>query len=189
MLPALTTTLLLLGASAMPAPGGPAPSWESTCKFGNASVSIVFASKSGDVTEDDMTIEIRWPGGNRSPLNLPERWYRPKSFVSNAQCLCSNIGAFELGSNVVVLLVPWDGRPGWDHASAILLDPIRGRVLDLKDDIGELGEPPMAIARPGRIELLLHDEWMLQPGDGEFAVPRWRILSVQGGKLITRWRE
>lgn len=113
------------------------PNWEAICSAPQAEFSVEFSSQSGAVTEDDMTVAIRWPDGSHTPIPAKPAWFtQARNVISDTGNLCTTIVGHRLPGRRVLLWFLRNDRPNYDQLQLTLLDVNRKRVLDIQNDIG-----------------------------------------------------
>jgi len=163
------------------------PVWTADCAFGGERVRFSFRSKTGDVENDDMRVLVTWHPGRTDTVTVEPAWFKPLRAATQVHSACRNIGGFHLTGSQYLIALRFDGRPGWDHISLVLLDARRHAILEVLTDLGELcAEPPVIRSRRGQLEFRLSTGQEMKDG-GEACVPAWRGVSVTGGRLHTNW--
>jgi hypothetical protein len=115
-----------------------APEWAISCNGISGIEKITARSASGDPTNDDMNVSIYWANHDRTEIRLPPAWYLLRPALSKGTIGCKGVGVVDLRNGAIALLLAFDGRPGWDHAAVVLLDPHGQAVLDVIPDAGEV---------------------------------------------------
>lgn len=165
------------------------PRWDAVCSFPQATFRVEFNSASGDVTEDDMTVAIRWSDDTTTPIAVKPAWFMPGvNLVSDTKNACTKIVGYVLPDKRVLLWFLRNDRPNYDQLQLLLLDINTRRVLDMQNDIGEVANNLTIVTRTAGFSVLLFKEWRLSPGDGEFGVPEWQDIVIEDGRVIARWR-
>ncbi len=164
--------------------------WSEACQNAKPPFSLDFKSRSGDPTEDDMTVTLRW--SSSSPLVLPVRpaLYVKANFVGNSENLCRSVGAFRLPSGHILLLIPRDGRPSTDVLVGVVVNAARGSVVQVVGDVGSYSDGVMVISEPtGYRLLLLRDDAFIDlgGGGGEFSTPDWVVVRETQGHVSYKW--
>src|SRR5262249_379838 len=114
------------------------PEWTETCSANDVPFSVTFHSKSGQPDNDDLEVKALLPNNKELKILLSEALYVRRGMVSAVKNVCDNIGAIRLPQNRVLLLISSDSRPGWDRLNLVYLDVGKGKVLDLKEQVGEM---------------------------------------------------
>ena len=184
--------LLALAATPIRAQEAAAPVWEAVCSVRAGPSRITFRSPSGDVTQDDMAVDVVWSDGTVTDVPLRPAWFKAIKIISNDQSTCSGIGAFEINNGRTLLWLVYDRRPRGDHVALVLVDVRQRSVVDVVDDLGEVRwtHEPMILRRSSGFEVLMIREWLWDPGAGaEFHVPDWMAVVVAHDRITARWRE
>jgi hypothetical protein len=167
--------------------GDAAPAWAAACSDLATLKSIEFKSPSKDVTNDDMVVRLRWK--NKTDTKLPlSAWYVNRPDCWSADTRCSGVGAYRVQTDHVVLLLPMNGRPGNERLSIVLLNFTDRKVLDVKDDIGEIAYHFAASVGVDSISVYMNKELPDTKERGALSVPGWLDISIRQGKIQTRWR-
>lgn len=164
--------------------------WSESCQNGSSPFSIEFRSRSGDATEDDMTVTLQW--GSNAPIVIPvaPALFIGADFATDARNLCKSIGAFSLPSGRVLLLLPRDDRPSEDVLVAVVVNELNGSVVQVIGDIGSYSNEVMVLRRQNGFRLLLLREGSFDNigvGGGEFSAPDWKILQERNGRVSSQW--
>jgi hypothetical protein len=163
------------------------PTWEANCTNAGPIKSIKFSSKSGDVTEDDMTAYLQWDDKTSIPIPVSPAWYLKRQELSRPQQGCAGIGAFQIYKDHALLVLPFNGRPGWDRISLVLINLKTKSIVDIKDDIGETPDEYQYKISESQLELLLVKYGKLSKDGGEESVPDWLSVFIKDGKINLAW--
>lgn len=162
--------------------------WHAECSFSGNHFAFDFHSKSGYTEEDDMLVTLRWL--DREPITVPisPGWFRSSEFATDRKSVCNGVGAFSIGTDLILALINRNSRPDSDHIVAVLIDVRTGNILSTLEDIGEIVDdhPTVVLTRDG-IRILVYQRWTQSWNGGEFGIPGWKDLSIHGGKLSMQW--
>ena len=145
-------------------------------------------SRSGDPTEDDQVVSIRW--GNKSSVTLPvkEALYVPGRFTTDSVNHCKSIGAFKWGQGRLLLLLPRDDRPSEDRITAVVIDSATGSFVEDGGDIGPFGDEVDLLSDSRGYRALLLRKWYQDPNTyGEFGGPDWMRIFDLNGHIHHTW--
>ena len=167
------------------------PKWSAVCSLPEAVLTVEFNSPSGDVTEDDMIVKVRWSDGSNTLIPVKPGWYTEAvNVTSEAENLCTTIVGNALPDKRLLLWFFCNDRPSGDQLQLALLSVADKHVLDTKADIGEIGRDPIIIKRGSGFSVQLLKEWrQVQPGGGEFGVPEWKDIRVENDHIVAAWRD
>ena len=166
------------------------PKWEAICSVTQAGFSVEFSSQSGDVTEDDMIVAIRWPDGSRTPIPAKPAWFmEARNVISDSKNLCTTIVGYGLPGRRVLLWFLRNDRPSYNQLQLALLD-INGRhILDMQKDIGEVANDLTIVRRTNGFSVQLFKEWRQDSSTGgEIGVPDWKDIIIKEDHIIAVWR-
>ncbi len=164
------------------------PEWTATCNYGGASFTIQFKSKSGDPTEDDQLVAVRWTNGNVINLPVSPALFVPAQFVTDAKNYCKDIGAFDWPGGRLLLLVPRNDRPSYDRIVAVVIDAKTGSFVQSEDDLGAYWKHIQILKQGSGYRALLDRTWHQDANDfGEFSAPDWMRLYNERGHLVHKW--
>ena len=182
-LPGLLATTMALGGNERFV-----PEWSASCKYGAIPFELHFKSRSGDPTEDDQVVSIRW--GNKSSVTLPvkEALYVPGRFTTDSVNQCKSIGAFKWGQGRLLLLLPRDDRPSEDRITAVVIDSATGSFVEDGGDIGPFGDEVDLLSDSRGYRALLLRKWYQDPNTyGEFGGPDWMRIFDLNGHIHHTW--
>lgn len=183
----LAVTTATLAVASAPERERPSSGWEAQCSIAEGPSRIVFRSKSGDVTEDDMSAVAVWPDGTKVELPIAPAWFVQRRPMTPEEKPCNGVHASLLASGKILLWIAHDGRPGWDRLTLVLLDSNR-RVLDVKNDAGMLSNEFMILPKENAFDvLMLEDQSVLDRGDGEFYPPVFKRIRIRNNKVVVSW--
>ncbi|HEX2835636.1 MAG TPA: hypothetical protein VHW00_21665 [Thermoanaerobaculia bacterium] len=156
---------------------------------------FVAQSKSGDAMEDDMALSLLF-GEQSLPLPLPPALYTPSHPLLNVKNLCTEITALDAGHDRVVLLFSRNARPQFSRLDAVLVDLAERRVLDVREDLGEIkGDGDVLVVRNGidarnGFDVRLVQEWLPDSGCdcAEAAIEEWLHVAIEKERIATKWR-
>jgi len=171
------------------------PKYEATCKNGDQVLKVLFSSKSGEASEDDMTVLIKSQRGDVQ-LSVEPTWYHKAGINSAFRSLCDVIPGFAVGKNRLLLFLTPDGRPGYNNLTLVLFDTEKNQVLDVKERIDSLKmiDPPWNVytvrLSKGNIEVrLIYEDLKGTGNDGPYnAIEEWKVITVQNNKIKTYWK-
>ncbi|MCP3161464.1 hypothetical protein [Myxococcus qinghaiensis] len=171
--------------------------WE--CQVGAHVFSLGFDSASGECTEDDMTGFLETSRG-RSELPLEKAWYGAISNVADGKSVCRLAGAkaaggggvsvFAVDDHRALAFFTRDGRPGYEWVGAALIDAATGKVLDVKQQLGQSKERVIAILKtPRGFKLRLVREHLksVQCDCSAAFADDWMVVEVANGRIHARW--
>lgn len=165
------------------------PKWSAACSLPEAALTVEFNSPSGDVTEDDMTVTVRWSDGSSTPIPAAPGWFTEAMNVTwEAENVCTGIVGNALPGKRLLLWFFRNDRPDRDQLQLALLSVADKRVLDIKADIGEIAIDPIMINRGSGFSVqLLKESRQNGPGGGEFGVPEWKDIIIKEDHIIAVW--
>jgi hypothetical protein len=149
---------------------------------------LIFKSKSGDPTEDDMVASIQMDSGQIILLPLTPALFVPGTLKSTASSQCDNITAQLLESGNLLMFLRRDDRPSGNRLLAVLVDGTTGRPLDVVNDLGaEAGRAHLIKDQSGlRVQVIR--KWRETSSLQEPApVLEWLKLQEANAKLVKRW--
>lgn len=161
--------------------------WRASCQQATPLAQIEARSKSGDVTNDDFEIKLRWRDGEVQQLALPEAWYtRMENWRGS---LCQGVAVYPLQQGQQLLLVlSFDGRPRLDRFHVILLDSKTHAVLDQQLDLGELAPRFHYRWLSNKLQLrMVKASKGISDGPDDLILG-WREVSVKQNKIVLSWR-
>ena len=166
------------------------PKWSAVCSLPEAALKVEFNSPSGDVTEDDMTVTVRWSDGSGTPIPAEPGWFTEAVKVTwEAENACTTIVGNALPAKRLLIWFFRNDRPNGDQLQLALLSVADKRVLDTKADVGEIPIDPIIIKRGSGFSVQLFKEWRQNgPGGGEFGVPEWKDIIIKEDHIIAIWR-
>ncbi|WP_205525798.1 hypothetical protein [Pyxidicoccus trucidator] len=155
-----------------------------------------FDSLSGECTEDDMRAFVEGPGG-KTELPLERGWYSPIPNIANGKSTCqvagataSGVSAFAVEGGRVLVFFGRDGRPGYDSVGVALIDAATGKLLDVRQSLGQSKDSTVAIlATPRGYKLRLVREHLkeVQCDCSAAFADDWMAVEVVNGRLRARW--
>lgn len=164
------------------------PYWSSGCVDVAPLKRVQFQSKSGDVTADDMTVSIEWDNSEVTLLPLAAAWYLRRLELSTASAGCAGIGVHRIHRDFVLLVLPFDSRPGWEHLALTLVDLRTRAVIDYRNDVGEITDEYKFKKTGNSVDFLMFKSWRKSSNGGEEGVQRWQKFVVKRGKISTVWQ-
>lgn len=199
-------TLLVAGASEPAAPASPEPApdcdFRLECKLGTHAFSVSFDSASGECPEDDMRAFVETQGGkSKTELPLEAAWYGSISNIAKgAESICqlarshvsisSGVAAFAVDDRRALVFFTRDARPGYEHVGVVLLDAVTGKVLDVKQSLGQSKESMVAVLKtPRGYKLQLIREYLnvVQCDCSAAFADDWMGVEVVNGRIRARW--
>ncbi|MCP3138279.1 hypothetical protein [Pyxidicoccus xibeiensis] len=166
------------------------------CQLGSHTFSVSFDSPSGECTEDDMRAFVEGQG-RKAELPLEQGWYRPIPNLANGRSLChvagaasSPVSAFAVDGQRVLVFFERDGRPGYDFVGVALIEAATGKLLDVRQSLGQSKDGTVAIlTTPRGYKLRLVREHLKEvPCDCPAAyTDDWMAVEVVNGRIRTRW--
>jgi hypothetical protein len=173
------------GETINPRPGEK-PNWKAEC-VSQAPFSVEFRSASGDVTEDDMTVAVRWQDGSGTSLSLKPAWFVEATHVtSDIQNLCTTVVGYPLPNKRVLLWILRNDRPFDEQLQLALLDVEARQVLDIKSDVGEVGLQLTVAKSVQGFEVRVFDGRQLSRDGGEEAVPACKRISIIDDRIVAK---
>ena len=165
------------------------PKWSAACSLPEAALTVEFNSPSGDVTEDDMTVTVRWSDGSSTPIPAAPGWFTEAVDVTwEAENVCTRIVGNALPGKRLLLWFFRNDRPFRDQLQLALLSVADKRVLDTKADIGQIAFNPIMINRGSGFSVQLNKGSRQNgPGGGEFGVPEWKDIIIKEDHIIAVW--
>ena len=185
-------------------PAAPTPDcdFRLECKLGTHAFSVSFDSASGECPEDDMRAFVEAQGGKtRTAIPLEEAWYGPISNIARGvESICqlagaratpnSGVAAFAVDARHALVFFTRDARPGYEHVGVVLLDAVTGKVLDVKQSLGQSKDSMVAVLKAHRgYKLQLIREYLKEvPCDcGAAFADDWMGVEVVNGRIRARW--
>lgn len=151
-------------------------------------------SPSNACAEDDMTVRWTAPSGASNALDVPAAWYVPTPLATNVPTTCVDDAGraapvWMRGGHALVLL-RYNGRPGYDRVRAVLLEPVKGVVVD-QLDLGDVMRATLGVLQ-GKGDVLrvrLVKGFIKEMNcDCDAAFEEgWLELRVVKGRLTRRW--
>jgi hypothetical protein len=177
----LSALLFTVAVNAMPAPA--AKIIGSCHGFG-----VELVSRSGDPMEDDMDVTLVF-AGKRVAVPLQRALFTPRHTLQNVPNLCPTLAAVPVGGNRVALLLSRNSRPKFDRLDIVLFDSKEQKVLDVRDDMGEIRTESdlfvLRSLREGMLDVRLIHEYLENSGCdcAEAAIEEWTRLRFTAGKI------
>ncbi len=161
--------------------------WQATCLSASPIKSLNFKSRSGDLTNDDVEVQVIWRNGDVQQLTLPEAWY---SQLPNWRgSLCQGLALYPVQSGQKLLLVlSFDGRPRLDRFHVLLVDSQSHKVLDQLLDVGELAPQFRYRWFANKLQLRMVKSYKGISDGPDDLILGWREFSVNGSNLHMSWR-
>lgn len=166
------------------------------CQLGGHAFSVSFDSPSGECTEDDMRAFVEAPGG-KTELPLEKAWYSAIPNIANGKSVChiagspaSAVSAFAVEGQRALVFFSRDGRPGYDFVGVALVDAATGKVLDVRQGLGQSKDAMVAVlATPRGYKLRLVRESLkeVQCDCSAAFVDDWMAVEVVQGRIRARW--
>ena len=113
------------------------PTWTAACSFAKGAARLAFQSKSGDPTEDDMTMHVQSSSGEGA-LPIPSALYVAGHFKSTIPSRCDRLAAYDMPSGNVLLILIRDDRPSEDRAVALLVAPHAEAIVAGPIELGHI---------------------------------------------------
>lgn len=159
-----------------------------TCQVPGHTFQLLFKSKGGDPTDDDMAASIRWDGGPFTSFLLEPALFVAGKLQSATSSQCDNITAVLLPTGNLLVILRRDDRPSEDRLLAVLLNGRTGKPLDVIRDLGaELGGITLKKDRLG-VYIRLTRKWrQSSPTQEPAAVIEWVRVFEADGKLDKQW--
>ncbi|NMO16021.1 hypothetical protein HPC49_01690 [Pyxidicoccus fallax] len=169
------------------------------CQLGTHAFSVSFDSASGECPEDDMRVFVETPTGAKSELPMEPDWYGSISNLANGESICrvagtttpnSGVSAFAVDARRALVFFMKDDRPGYEHVGVALIDAATGKVLDVKQSLGQTKDNPVAVLKtPRGYKLRVVREYLREVRcdcSAAFA-DDWMAVEVVDGKIRARW--
>ncbi len=163
------------------------PTWSATCAFPSGEKSLVFASTSGDPTEDDMALSIGRSSAKGLALPVPRALYVADSFQSQGRSLCDRVAAFAMPSGNILLLLIRDDRPSEDRAIALLLNPDANAVIDGPKDLGSFWQKLNIARRLDGVSVKLIHYTKGQESESAPIFTKWARVTEQRESIVVAW--
>ncbi|MFY2560885.1 hypothetical protein ACN469_24990 [Corallococcus terminator] len=171
--------------------------WE--CQVGAHVFSVAFDSASGECVEDDMRAFVETSGG-KTELPLEKAWYGSIANVADGKSVCrlagakgsvgGGVSAFAVDDHRALVFFTRDDRPGYEWVGVALINAATGKVLDVKQRLGQSKERVVAILKtPRGFKLQLIREHLKNvPCDCSAAfADDWMAVDVVNGRIHARW--
>lgn len=175
------------------------PGWSASCQHKQKHFDIRFQSVSGDITEDDMQVQLRSSRGNTVKLALPPALYTPHGATTALTNLCDQnaapeqetVVAFPVNDSVVLFWLSKDNRPSFENLLLALVDIDTGQLLDYVDTNMAIkdynnGQSLVIRQNPLGYEVRLVGEW-LQDSKSDTAysaIEYWMPVIVKNKKIV-----
>jgi hypothetical protein len=180
----------------VPDPAELAPEWSARCAFGEKSLVFHAKSPSGDVLEDDMVLDARLGSAKVEPLSLSPRQYRGLRSPGAWNACESPLVGIAAGANQALILFATNDRPVSDFLGAMLVDLVRGRVLDTQGNLADLDLYHLRLEKtPDGLRTLAVQgdrvHWHGRPAsDGPEAFCKgWLRVTAVKGRIRARWEK
>jgi hypothetical protein len=162
--------------------------WDAHCSHVGSLSGISAKSASGQPVNDDMDIALVWSSGDRTRLSLPGAWYLKRTDLSQASSSpCEGVALLEISTELAMVAVAFDGRPGGDHIAIALVDLRHRRVLDTIPDLGEVPDHHRLAARTNTWVFPIATSSRPTRDGGEETIYRKRSVGVNRGHLYSEW--
>jgi len=162
--------------------------WSAACRFHDTPFGVHFKSPSGDPTEDDMVVSIRWAGGKPFAVETTPALFVPVRFSTNAKNACEQVGAFDWSDHSLLLLVARDDRPAWDSIRALVIDSRTGQLIQDAGDLAGFHDGLVLLKTHSGYRVLVHRRGYQDANDfGEFWESDWLSIINDRGKLRHQW--
>ncbi|NTX16313.1 hypothetical protein HUA74_19995 [Myxococcus sp. CA051A] len=172
--------------------------WE--CQVGAHVFSVAFDSASGECTEDDMTAVVETSGG-KTGLPLEKAWYGSIANVADGKSVCrlagakgsvgGGVSAFAVDDRRALVFFTRDDRPGYEWVGVALIDAATGKVLDVKQRLGQSKERVVAILKTPRgfkLQLIREHLKGVQCDCSAAFADDWMAVDVVNGRIHARWK-
>ncbi|MCY1017361.1 hypothetical protein [Pyxidicoccus sp. MSG2] len=183
-------------------PAAPAPAdncdFKLECQLGAHAFSVGFDSESGECVEDDMRAFVETSGG-KVELPLEKAWYRSISNLADGESIChltgargpdSAVSAFAVDEHRALVFFTQDGRPGYDSVGVVLIDTATGKVLDVKQRLGQSKDSMVAILKTPRgykLQLVRESLSVVRCDCSAAFADDWMSIEVVNGRIRARW--
>ncbi|MES2300308.1 MAG: hypothetical protein V4582_24955 [Pseudomonadota bacterium] len=161
--------------------------WEASCDLPAHKLDMAFHSKSGDPTDDDMSVTLAWDGKKGATLPLKPALFVAMGSLSDAKMACPLLNVFQFPSGNILLLLTRDDRPSEDRIAAILLDGHTGSTIDVLDDLGEYSGVLNVLRDGAGFRALMNRRWLVDATGREFAAVDWLVIKEGNGRIIHDW--
>ncbi|MFP2925033.1 hypothetical protein ACLESO_07400 [Pyxidicoccus sp. 3LG] len=194
---ALAVWAFTVNASEPVTPAAPADcDFRLECRLGSHAFSVTFDSESGECTEDDMRAFVDGQGG-KAELPLEKAWYSSIPNLANGKSLCHAAGApassassFAVDGGRVLVFFERNGRPGYDFVGVALIEAATGKVLDVRQSLGQSKDSMVAILptqRGFKLRLIREHLKEVQCDCSAAFADDWMAVEVVNGRIRTRW--
>jgi hypothetical protein len=184
-------------------PAAPAPAdncdFKLECQLGAHEFSVGFDSKSGECPDDDMSVFVETSRG-KTAIPLKEDWYSAFSNLATpGEAICwragtgranSGVGAFAVDDHRALLFFTEDDRPSYDWVGVVLIDAATGKVLDVKQRLGQSKESMVVVLKtPRGFKLQLIREYLtgVRCDCSAAFADDWMSVEVVNGRIRARW--
>lgn len=179
-------------------PANPDCDFRLECQAGAKAFSVGFDSASGECTEDDMRVFVETSGG-KADVALEKAWYRPISNLADGESVCrlagtsglnSGVSAFAVDGQRVLVFFTQDGRPGYDSVGVLLVDAAKGKVLDVKQRLGQSKDSMVAVLKTPRgykLRLIREHLTVVHCDCSAAFADDWMSVDVVNGRIRARW--
>jgi hypothetical protein len=134
-----------------------------------------------------MQVILTWRDGQTAQLPLPDAWYLKRSLPIGGSAQCDGVGVHTVASGELILIFVTEGRPGWNHLSAVLIDPTSRKVLDTIADLGESPDDYQLKAQTKGLSVKLYKSWRHSKDGGEAGVTQWKEITAINSRLQSTW--
>ncbi|WP_163997787.1 hypothetical protein [Pyxidicoccus caerfyrddinensis] len=168
------------------------------CRLGARAFSVGFDSASGECVEDDMRAFVETSGG-KTDVPLEKAWYRSISNLADGASICrvagagvpvSEVSAFAVDDHRALVFFTQDGRPGYDSVGVVLIDAATGKVLDVKQRLGQSKDSTVAILKTPRgykLQLVRESLSVVRCDCSAAFADDWMSVEVVNGRIRARW--
>lgn len=168
------------------------------CRLGAHAFSVGFDSESGECVEDDMRAFVETSGG-KTDVPLEKAWYRSISNLADGASICrvagaagpgSEVSAFAVDDHRALVFFTQDGRPGYDSVGVVLIDAATGKVLDVKQRLGQSKDSTVAILKTPRgykLQLVRESLKVVRCDCSAAFADDWMSVEVVNGRIRARW--
>lgn len=162
--------------------------WQASCTIPGHALQLLFESKCGDPTDDDMTVSIQLDDGPKAMLQLKPALFVAGKLNTKTESQCDTLSAVRLQSGNLLVLVGRDNRPSEDRLLALLVDGRNGNLLDALEDLGALSDHTELESGPFDVRVKLIRKWKGAGKNREVTpISGWMKIHEMKGKLVKTW--